>query len=167
MKLTLAKAFVAFILTLPLAGSLAAPGAAADLADRKALTLDVVKGIAAAAEKFAAEHGWKVCIAIVDSGGQLLYFQRDDDVQLGSIEVAIRKARTAAIFRRPSKAFADRVATEPQVMAIPGVFAFEGGVPIVQEGQVLGAIGVSGVTNPQDGMIAQAGADALPKILGQ
>lgn len=167
MKPTVAKALFAIILTLALAGSLAAPGAAADLADRKALTLDVVKGIAAATERFADEHGWKVCIAILDSGGHLLYFQRDDDVQLGSIEVAIRKAKAAAIFRRPSKAFADRVPTEPQVMVIPDVFALEGGVPIVHEGQVLGAIGVSGVTNPQDGMIAQAGADALPKILGR
>jgi uncharacterized protein GlcG (DUF336 family) len=147
--------------------SVPVPVAGEELATRKALTLEAAKGIAAAAEKFAGEHGWKVCIAILDSSGHLLYFQRDDDVQLGSIEVAMRKARSAAIFRRPSKVFADRVSSEPQVVMIPDVFALEGGVPIIHEGIVLGAIGVSGVTNPQDGMIAQAGADALPKILGR
>jgi uncharacterized protein GlcG (DUF336 family) len=166
MKRTPAKTWIALV-SLTLACLLASPATGADLADKKALTLDVVKEIAAAAEKYADSRGWKVCITILDSGGHLLYFQRDDNVQLGSIEVAMRKARSAVIFRRPSKAFNDRVPDQPQVMMIPDVFALEGGVPIVHENQVLGAIGVSGVTNPQDGMIAQAGADALPEILGR
>ena len=155
------------LIALALVGRLAVPGAAAELADRKALTMGVVKEIAAAAEKFAAERDWKVCIAILDAGGHLLYFQRDDDVQLGSIEVAMRKAKSAAMFRRPSKAFSDRVAEQPQVTMIPDAFALEGGVPIIHEGQVIGAIGVSGVTNAQDGMIARAGADALASILSR
>jgi len=147
--------------------ALAATAAGADLADKKALTLDVVKQMVAASEKYADGQGWKVCITVVDAGGSLLYFQRDDDVQLGSIEVSMRKARSALLFKRPSKAFSDRVAGSPQVMTIPGAFALEGGVPILYEGQVLGAIGVSGVTNEQDGMIAQAGADALAGIVGR
>lgn len=153
------------LLCLALTLLLVQPGAGADLADKKELTLEVVKNMVAAAESYASKQGWKVCIAVVDPGGYLLYFQRADDVQLGSVEVAIRKARSAAMFRRPSKAFNDRIPEQPQVMMVPDAFALEGGVPITHDGQFLGAIGVSGASNPEDGMVAQAGVDALPGIL--
>jgi len=91
-----------------------------------------------------------------------------DGVQTGSIQVAIRKAQAAAAFKRPTRLFEEAVAEGRTVLiALPGGMPFEGGVPITVDGQVIGAVGISGVTAQQDGMIAQAGVDALPKILGQ
>jgi glc operon protein GlcG len=148
-----------------LALGLAYPAAAAELATKKALTLELVKTIAASAEEFARKNNWNVAIAIHDDAGHLLHFQRMDGVQIGSIETAIRKSQSAARFRRSGKAFADRLAGEPQVMMLPGAFPFEGGLPIMHEGQLLGAIGVSGVTSQQDAMIAQAGLDGLARAL--
>jgi uncharacterized protein GlcG (DUF336 family) len=88
-----------------------------------------------------------------------------DGVQIGSIEVSRRKAESALKFKRPTKAFSDRVKTEPQVVAIPGAFPLEGGLPIVHENAVIGAIGVSGVTSAQDAEIGQAALDALAKLV--
>lgn len=139
---------------------------AAQLATKKALTLEVTKQIAAAAESHAAKNNWNVVIAIVDDGGHLLYLERMDGAQTGSIEVAIKKAQTATSFKRPSKVFeAGLAGGRTALVALPGALPFEGGVPIAAGGQVLGAIGVSGVTAAQDGMIAQAGVDALAAIL--
>lgn len=140
----------------------------AELATKKVLTLDVTKGIAAAAEAHAKKNKWDVVIAIVDDGGHLLYLQRMDGVQTGSVDVAIKKAQTAVSFKRPSKVFGEGVSGgRTALVALPGAIPFEGGVPISLNGQVLGAIGVSGVTAQQDGMIAQAGVDALPDIVGR
>lgn len=140
----------------------------AELATKKALTLKVAKEIAAASSKFAQKNKWNVVIAIVDDGGHLMYFERMDGVQTGSIEVAIRKAKTAVAFKRPTRVFEESVANGRTVLvALPGGMPFEGGVPITVEDQVIGAIGISGVTAQQDGMIAQAGADALAKITGR
>jgi uncharacterized protein GlcG (DUF336 family) len=136
---------------------------AAELAAKKTLSLEVAKEMAAAAEAFAVKNGWNVVIAILDDGGHLLYFQRMAGVQLGSIEVAQRKALSAVYFKRPSKAF--DAGARPAVLAIPNGFPIEGGLPIEHEGQVIGGIGISGVTSEQDGQIAQAGVDALPGIL--
>jgi uncharacterized protein GlcG (DUF336 family) len=141
---------------------------AEELATKKALTLSVAKQIAAAAEKHAAENKWNVCIAIVDDGGHLFYFSRMDGTQTGSVEVAQRKAQTAIGFKRPSKVFEEGVAGGRNVLlALPGAVPFEGGLPLAAEGQMVGAIGVSGVTAQQDGMIAQAGVDALAGIVGK
>ena len=106
---------------------------------------------------------------MVDDGGNLLSLQRLDETQLGSIEVAIQKAQTAVNFKRPSKALAEALVTNNRtpILKLPGAISIEGGLPIVVSGKVIGAIGVSGVTAQQDGQMAQAGADALPKILGQ
>jgi uncharacterized protein GlcG (DUF336 family) len=140
----------------------------AELATKKALTLEVAKQIAAASSRFASKNQWNVVIAIVDDGGHLVYFERMDGVQTGSIQVAIQKAKTAAAFKRPTKVFEEAVADgRTALLGLPGGMPFEGGVPITVEGQVIGAVGVSGVTAQQDGMIAQAGVDALPKILGR
>ena len=141
---------------------------AADLTTKQALNLEVGKEIAAAAEAFAKRNSWNVVIAIVDDGGHLIYLQRADGTQIGSIEIAIRKAKTTVNFKRPSKAFADRLSKGGVgLVALPGGLAFEGGVPIIHQGEVIGGIGVSGVTAQQDGLIAQAGADALAKILAR
>jgi uncharacterized protein GlcG (DUF336 family) len=138
----------------------------AELVTKKALTLEVVKKIAAASGQFAQKKRWNVVIAIVDDGGHLVYFERMDGVQTGSIEVAIQKAKTAVAFKRPTRLFEEAVAKGRTVLvSLPGGMPFEGGVPITVGKQVIGAVGVSGVTAQQDGMIAQAGVDALPKIL--
>jgi len=139
-----------------------------ELATKKALTLGVAKQIAAAAEKHAAENKWNVCIAIVDDGGHLVYFSRMDGTQTGSVQVAQKKAQTAIGFKRPSKVFEEGVAGGRNVLlALPGAVPFEGGLPLSADGQMVGAIGVSGVTAQQDGMIAQAGVDALAEIVGK
>ena len=141
---------------------------AAQLATKKALTLEITKQIAVAAESHATKNNWNVVIAIVDDGGHLLYLQRMDGAQTGSVEVAIKKAQTATSFKRPSKVFGAGLAGgRTALVALPGALPFEGGVPITADGQVLGAIGVSGVTAAQDGMIAQAGVDALGTILSK
>ncbi|MHC4558042.1 MAG: GlcG/HbpS family heme-binding protein [Planctomycetota bacterium] len=140
----------------------------AELATKKALTLEVAKEIAAASGQFAQKRQWNVVIAIVDDGGHLVYFERMDGVQTGSIKVAIQKAKTAVAFKRPTRLFEEAVAKGRTVLvSLTGGMPFEGGVPITVGNQVIGAVGVSGVTAQQDGMIAQTGVDALPKILKQ
>ena len=137
-----------------------------ELATKKSLTLSIAKQLAAAAEKHALENKWNVCIAVVDDGGHLIYFQRLDGTQTGSVLVSQRKAQTAIGFKRPSKVFEEQVAGgRNALLGLPGAVPLEGGLPLVVDGQMIGAIGVSGVTAQQDGMIAQAGADALPNIL--
>jgi len=140
----------------------------AQLTDKKALTLAVAKQMAAAAAAEAQKNNWNVVIAIVDDGGHLVYLERLDETQIGSIEVALQKAKSAASFKRPTKVLEDVLAGgRMAILTLPGAMPIEGGVPIALDGKVLGAIGVSGVTAQQDGQIAKAGVDALPKILGK
>lgn len=147
---------------------IAATALAAELATKKALTLEVAKQIAAASEAEATKNKWNVVIAIVDDGGHLIYLQRLDETQIGSVEVATQKAQTAIAFKRPSKAMEDAVSGGRTVLLkLPGALPVEGGLPITVDGKIIGAIGVSGVTSQQDGQIAKAGVDALPKILGR
>jgi glc operon protein GlcG len=153
--------------SLMILGGMAAPAFAAELATKKALTLEVAKAMAAAAEAFARKNNWNVVIAILDDGGNLVYLQRMDNVQIGSIEVAQRKGLSAIKFKRPTKVFEDGVGGRPALLALPGAIPIEGGLPIEHEGQMLGAIGVSGVTSQQDGQIAKAGVDALASIVGR
>ena len=148
--------------------ALAAPLCAEELPSKKTLTLKVAQQVAAAAEKHAQENQWKVCIAIVDDGGHLIYFQRMDGVQSGSVEVSQRKAETAMRFKRPTKVFEEGIAGgRTALVTLPGAVPLEGGIPLSLDGEMIGAIGVSGVTSQQDGMIAQAGADALAAIVGK
>ena len=136
--------------------------ASAQLADKKVLTLDGAKKVAAAAEAEAKKNNWNVVIAVVDDGGHLLYLQRIDGTQTGSIEVAIQKARTAQAFKRPTKVFEDAIAGgRNALIALHGALPLEGGLPIMVGGQLVGAIGVSGVKSSEDGQIAKAGADSL------
>lgn len=138
----------------------------AQLLDKKALTLDAAKKVAAAAEAEAKAKGARVVIAVVDDGGNLLLLERLDDTQVASVNVGIGKARTAAIFRRPSKVFEDQI-REGRVaaLALPGATPLQGGIPIVVDGKVIGAIGVSGETPSQDEEIAKAGAEAAKGFL--
>jgi glc operon protein GlcG len=148
----------ALLVSLFAMASLPAP---AQLADKKALTLEAAKKIAVAAEAEAKKNSWNVVIAIVDDGGHLIYLQRMDGTQTGSVEVAIKKAQTAINFKRPTKVFEDAVAGGRQViLALHGALPIEGGVPVTVGGQIIGAIGVSGVKSTEDGQIAKAGADA-------
>ena len=129
-----------------------------------AVTLDMAKKVMAAAEAEAKKNNWPVVIAIVDTHGLLVMLQRIDNTQTASVTVAIEKARTAATWKRPSKALEDAVAGgRVAVLGLPGATPIEGGLPLMQDGKIIGAIGVSGMTSPQDGQVAKAGADAVGK----
>lgn len=155
------------LLKLMVAGSFAVlvAGAQAQMIEKKAISLEVAKKVAAAAESEAAKNKWNVVIVIVDEGGQILYLQRMDTTQYGSVEVAIRKARTSSAFKRPTKAFEDAIACgRTALLGLDVALPLEGGLPLIYNGQVVGAIGVSGVTSQQDGLIAKAGADAMSTL---
>jgi glc operon protein GlcG len=138
-----------------------APAARADLPSKKVLTLEVAKKVAEAAEAEAKRRGSTVVIVVVDDGGYPLVLHRLDDTQVASVEVGLGKARTAAIFRRPSKVFEEQVKNgRVAALALPGATPLQGGVPIIYEGKVIGAIGVSGNTPQEDEDIAIAGAAA-------
>ena len=141
---------------------------AAGLPSKKALTLSAAKETAAAAEAHAKKNSLNVVIAILDDGGNLVYLERMDGAQTGSIEVAIKKAETAVAYRRPTKVFGNAVSNgATALLALPGALPFEGGIPLKAGEDLVGAIGVSGVTAQQDGMIAQAGVDKLAEIAGE
>jgi len=134
----------------------------AHLRDVRALTLEAGKAIAAAAERFATERGWTVAVAVVDAAGGLILFHCLEDTQPGSQDIAVLKARTAARLHRPTKSLEDGIAAgRTALLSLPGALALEGGIPIRVDGQVVGAIGVSGMTSPQDGEVAAAGLAAL------
>lgn len=128
----------------------------------KTISLADAKAIAAAASAKAAAEGWNVVIAIHDSGGNLLYLERADGTQLGSIDVAQEKSRTALRFKRPTKVLEDVVLSgRVHMMSLPGITSVEGGLPLLVGGEVVGSIGVSGVQSSQDGQVAAAGAAVL------
>jgi glc operon protein GlcG len=128
------------------------------------ISLDQAKKVLAGAEAEARKNSWNVVIAILDSGGHLVLLQRLDNTQFASVEVAQQKAYSAVAFRRPTKVFQDGVAAGGEglrFLKLAGATPVEGGLPLVFDGKVVGAIGVSGVTSQQDNQIAKAGADAL------
>ncbi len=130
---------------------------------KKYLTLSDAKIIAAACEAEAIKGGKAVTIAIVDDGGHLVFLQRLDDAPLLSMEIAIGKAYTSAIGRRPSKFYMDRInSNEAAVLSLPGnLTCMEGGEPVMIDGECVGAVGVSGVTGAEDAFIARAGISVL------
>ena len=138
----------------------------ADLPSKKVLTLNVARKIADAAEKEANKRGSTVVIVVVDEGGYPITLTRLDNTQVASVEVGIGKARTAAIFRRPSKIFEDQI-KEGRVaaLALPGATPLQGGIPLIYEEKVIGAIGVSGNTPQEDEAIAIAGASVLQSAI--
>lgn len=134
----------------------------AQFVEKKTVSLALAKKMAAAAEAEATKNNWNMVITVVDDGGNIVYIGRMDGAQLGSIEVSEGKAHTALAFRRPSKAFQDLVdQNQPHLTTLPHVTAVQGGLPIMLEGKVVGAIGVSGGTSAQDEQCAQAGLNAI------
>ena len=132
------------------------------LGTTKYITLEAAKTMMAAAEAEARKNGWNMAIAIVDAAGNTILFERLDDTQPGSIAVAQNKARTAANFKRPTKALEDLVTAGRTVfLAIDGLLPLQGGVPVTIEGKVIGAVGVSGGTAAQDEQVALAAVGAL------
>ena len=129
---------------------------------KNALTLEDARKIVAAAEGKALENQWKVCIAIVDDGAHLLLFHRLDGAQLASIDIAIAKAATAMLGKRPTKVYEDMINNgRISALSMPGITHLEGGVPIVVDGECIGAVGVSGVKSSDDVQIAEAGIQAF------
>ena len=129
-----------------------------------AITVDNAKKAAAPALAEARKNNWTMAVAIVDPGGDLVYFEKMDGRQTGSATVAIAKARSAALFKRSTKAFQDTLAGGGdglRVLKLENAVAVEGGIPLVMDGNIVGAIGLSGGTSQQDGQCAQAGANAL------
>lgn len=127
-----------------------------------AIGVAAARKIAAAATAEAIRQGWSVAVSIVDVGGDLVFFERCDETQPASSQVSQDKARTAARFKRPTKAFEDALAGgRYAILGLAQVTPLEGGLPLLIEGKIVGAIGVSGVTSQQDGVCAQAGVDAL------
>ena len=128
------------------------------------INLEWAKHAIAAGIAEARKNGWPVAVAVFDTAGQLVAFEKMDDTQTASIDIAQDKGRSAAIFRRPTKVFEDVVASGAggaRIVALRGASPIEGGVPIMRGGKIIGGIGVSGVTSPQDGVVAKAGADAV------
>jgi len=128
------------------------------------ISSDAAKKIAAAAIAEARKNNWAMAVAVVDTGGYLVYFERMQDTQLGSVEVSIEKAKSAALFRRPTKSFQDTVAGGGEglrILRLTGAIPVEGGIPIIVDGKLIGAVGASGGSSDQDGRTAQAGATAM------
>ncbi len=123
------------------------------------INLATAKKVAAAAAEEAAKLKINVVIAIVDTGGQIVYLERFDVVQWGSVKVALHKAKCSVGYKRPTKAFEDFIAKgNTAYLTLDGISAIEGGVPIMHDGKIIGAIGVSGGSAAQDGEVARAGA---------
>ena len=126
--------------------------------------IEGARKVMAAAEGEASKNNWAVVISIIDSGGNIVMLHRHNDVQLSSIEISQGKAKTALMFKRPSKVLDDAIAgggAGLRFLALKDIVPLEGGVPIVLDGKIVGAIGVSGVLSSQDAQVARAGVDAL------
>jgi uncharacterized protein GlcG (DUF336 family) len=128
------------------------------------ISMETARKVADAALAEGKKNGWTVAAAVVDTAGDLVFFERMDNTQAASTIISQEKARTAARFKRPSKALEDAVTGGRQViLSLPGATPIEGGIPLIIDGKIVGAIGVSGATSPQDGTCAQAAADTLGK----
>jgi glc operon protein GlcG len=128
------------------------------------ISLEAAKKIVAPAIAEAAKNSWTIAVAVVDPGGNLVYYEKMDNTQLASAHIAVEKARTAAMFKRPTKAFQDALAKGEEnlrILGLPGIVPAEGGFPLVIDGKIVGAIGASGMTSAQDAQCAKAGADSL------
>jgi uncharacterized protein GlcG (DUF336 family) len=126
--------------------------------------IEGARAVMAAAESEAAKNNWAVVISIIDSGGNIVMLHRHNDVQLSSIDISQGKAKTALMFKRPSKVLDDAISgggAGLRFLALKDIVPLEGGLPIVADGKIVGAIGVSGVLSAQDSQVARAGADGL------
>jgi glc operon protein GlcG len=130
------------------------------------VSLDQAKKVVAGAEAEATKNKWNMVITVLDSGGNVVLLHRMDGTQLGSIEAAKEKAHSAVFYRRPTKVFQDLVGQggpNIRLLRLPGASPVEGGIPLVVDGKIIGAVGVSGAASEQDAQVARAGADALTK----
>lgn len=128
------------------------------------ISLENAKKAAAPAIAEAEKNHWNMAVAVVDPSGNLVYYEKMDNTQLGSANVAIDKARSAALFKRPTKALQDALAAGGdgwRILRVQGAVPVEGGIPLVMDGKIVGAIGVSGAASTQDAQCAKAGADAI------
>ena len=126
------------------------------------INLETAKKVGAAAVAEARKNSWNLAVAIVDNHGMLVYYEMLDDTQTASATIALEKARTSATYRRTTKELEDGIAGgRVAILGLPGATPIEGGLPIVVGGKMIGAVGVSGVTSQQDGVVAKAGVDAL------
>jgi glc operon protein GlcG len=130
---------------------------------RPELTLADCEKLAAAAQAEAKRNNWIVAIAILDDGGHLLHFARMDGASPANAAIAVEKGRTAAMSRRTSGAWQERIKTRPEMLKMPGILPVQGGVPILADGVCVGGVGVSGVQSHEDEQIARAGIDAVLK----
>jgi glc operon protein GlcG len=129
-----------------------------------AIGVENAKKIAAVALAEAKKNNWYMAVAVVDPSGTLVYYEKMDNTQTGSATVAIEKARTAAMFKRPTKVFDDAVAgggAGLRALRVPGVIPVEGGIPLIIDDKIVGAVGISGDSSDHDGMCAKAAAEAL------
>lgn len=128
------------------------------------VNVDAAKRIAAVAVAEAQRNHWYMAVAIVDTSGTLIYYEKMDNTQTGSANAAIEKARTSALYKRPTKAFQDMVAgggAGLRILGLPGAVPIEGGVPLILDDKIVGAVGVSGGVSDQDGQCALAAAASL------
>ena len=142
--------------------TLAAFAGAAAAQDRRPdygtpVNIGAAKKIAAGVIAECQKNGWNVAVAVVDTHGFLVYFERMENTQTASMDIAIGKARAAATYRRPTRVFMDVINKAPATATLPGVFASPGGLPIMADGKVIGGVGVSGVTGDQDEQCSKAG----------
>lgn len=158
------KLIARFLVSAVLFTSVFSADLSAQVVTKKSVGLELAKKIAAAAEAESAKNHWTMAIAIVDDGGNLVYFARMDGTQIGSVEVAVQKARSAILFKRPTKVFEDAISKDGRtaLLGLPGSLPIEGGLPIVVDGVPIGAIGISGAKASEDGLVAQAALSALP-----
>ena len=159
-RLTIAAALAAVLVASPLAAQTPPPPPPYGVG----IGFDAAKKALAAAEAEAKKNNWPVAIAIVDSSAKLVAFSKMDNTQHASVDIAIGKAVTANNFKRPSKALQDGIAqggVNLRILGQPGITPLEGGVPIIVDGKIVGAIGASGVLSNQDAEVAMAGAAAV------
>ena len=128
------------------------------------INADAAKKLAAVAVAEAHKNSWNMAVAVSDPNGDLVYFEKMDATQTGSVDVAVQKARSAARYKRPTKAFQDALAGGGdglRVLRLEGAMPVDGGFPLVVDGKIVGAIGCSGATSQQDGLVCKAAADSL------
>lgn len=157
----MSRAVIKFLLVLILTTSLGMEAQMLPNPYGPPISVEAAKKAAAAALAEAVKNHWNMAVAVVDPNGTLIYYEKMDNTQIGSANVSINKARSAALYKRPSKAFQDALASGGagiRVMALEGAVPVEGGVPLLSEGKIIGAIGISGDSSDHDGVCANAGA---------
>jgi len=160
------KSFARFLMGLALALTLSVSVVFAQMPNHYGapINLETAKRVATAAIAEVKKNNWTMAVAIVDTAGDLVYFEKIDGTQTGSVRVSMDKGRSAALFKRPTKAWQDALATGGdglRVLGLQGAVPVEGGLPLLMDGKIVGAIGVSGGSAAQDGVAAKAGADSL------